>query len=296
MLGRYALYDEIASGGMATVHLGRLLGPVGLRAHGRDQATAPAVRQGSRVRRDVPRRGAARRAHPPPERRPHARRRRDARASCSSSWSTSHGESLSRLIASRARRGRSASRRRASSSRSWSGVLARPPRGARGEETSTGEPLGIVHRDVSPQNILVGVDGVARVLDFGVAKATGRLADDARRADQGQDRVHGAGAACEGTVTRATDVYAASVVLWEALTGKRLFQGENDAHVFDQVRKGCSEPPSKYVSNLPPMLDQVTMRGLSVDLGRALPHRARHGVCARGRRSARRSIEDRRVD
>jgi serine/threonine-protein kinase len=68
-----------------------------------------------------------------------------------------------------------------------------------------------------------------------------------------------------GDVTRVSDVYAASVVLWEALTGKRLFRGDNEAHVFEQVLKGCQEPPSAYAPGLPSALDAVTMRGLSVD-------------------------------
>src|ERR1700691_5330559 len=82
-----------------------------------------------------------------------------------------------------------------------------------------GIPLGIVHRDVSPQNVLVGVDGNARVLDFGVAQAAGRL----QTTREGQLKGKIAYMAPEqigGVVDRTTDVYAASVVFWEALTGK----------------------------------------------------------------------------
>ena len=110
LVGRYAIYGEIASGGMATVHFGRLLGPVGLLAHRRDQAPAPAVREGSRVRRDVPRRGAPRRAHPSSERR--ARRSTSSRrqGELFLVMEYVHGESLSRAPAD-ARAQRSASRR-----------------------------------------------------------------------------------------------------------------------------------------------------------------------------------------
>ena len=79
IVGRYAIYGKIASGGMASVHFGRLLGAAGLLAHGRHQAPAPAPRRGPRVRLDDHRRGAPRRAHPPPQRRADARRRRRRR-------------------------------------------------------------------------------------------------------------------------------------------------------------------------------------------------------------------------
>ena len=105
-----------------------------------------------------------------------------------------------------------------------------------------GEPLGIVHRDVSPHNVLVGTDGVARVLDFGVAKATGRVATTQEGHLKGK-MAYMAPEQVRGTVSRQTDVYAASVVLWETLTGKRLFVGDNDVQVFEKVLRGCDVPP-----------------------------------------------------
>ncbi|MCL2447368.1 MAG: serine/threonine protein kinase, partial [Polyangiaceae bacterium] len=91
-----------------------------------------------------------------------------------------------------------------------------------------GVPLHIVHRDVTPQNILVGADGVARLLDFGVAKAAGR----AQTTQDGQIKGKLAYMAPEqlmsAGVTRETDLYAASVVLWEMLAGERLFTGERN--------------------------------------------------------------------
>ena len=68
-----------------------------------------------------------------------------------------------------------------------------------------------------------------------------------------------------GDASRTTDVYAASVVLWETLTGRRLFAGDSDAQVLDQVLSGCGVPPSAFVPGLPEALDAVTLRGLSVD-------------------------------
>jgi serine/threonine protein kinase len=98
-----------------------------------------------------------------------------------------------------------------------------------------GTPLHLVHRDFSPQNILVGIGGVPRVIDFGVAKALGR--GDLTREDEFKGKL--AYAAPEqltgGVVTRQTDVFAAGIVLWELLAGARLFHGATDAETFGNV-------------------------------------------------------------
>jgi hypothetical protein len=128
-----------------------------------------------------------------------------------------------------------------------------------------GEPLGIVHRDVSPHNVLVGVDGMPRVIDFGVAKAVGRL--QTTRAGVVKGKVpymapeHLAGA----ETTRMADIYAAGVVLWETLTGRRLHRAEDDAMLLAQVLAGATERPSRYVGGVPPALDAVVMRALAHD-------------------------------
>ncbi len=126
-----------------------------------------------------------------------------------------------------------------------------------------GEPLGIVHRDVSPQNILVGADGAPRVLDFGVAKAAGRIQTTrdgelkGKLAYMSPEQLLGLG------VTRATDVFAASIVLWEALTGQRLFRGDNEGEVVKKVLDAHAESPSKIVPSLSRELDAIVMRGLA---------------------------------
>jgi eukaryotic-like serine/threonine-protein kinase len=136
-----------------------------------------------------------------------------------------------------------------------------------------GSPLGIVHRDVSPQNILVGTDGLAHLIDFGVAKATGRL----QTTREGQLKGKLAYMAPEQLrgepVTRRSDLYAASVVLWETLVGQRLFLAGDEGATVTRVLMGEVQPPSKAArDNRAPAdvqtierLDAVVMRGLARD-------------------------------
>ncbi len=128
-----------------------------------------------------------------------------------------------------------------------------------------GSPLEIVHRDVSPQNVLVGVDGVARVLDFGIAKATSRL----QVTEEGQLKGKLAYMAPEqlehDEVDRRVDVWAASVVLWELLVGRRLFTGDHAGRLMKSVLESEIDPPSRWAPLVPTPLDAIVMCGLSRD-------------------------------
>ncbi|MDB4933551.1 MAG: serine/threonine protein kinase [Labilithrix sp.] len=137
--------------------------------------------------------------------------------------------------------------------------------------TETGERLGIVHRDVSPHNILVGSDGVVRVLDFGIAKAMGRL----HTTRDGEVKGKAAYMAPEQlralAVDARTDVYAASVVLWELLTGQRLFAGDSPEAIMNMVLERDASPPSKLNAEVPSALDALVLRGLSRDACKRFP-------------------------
>lgn len=101
--------------------------------------------------------------------------------------------------------------------------------------TFEGEPLGIVHRDVSPQNILVGVAGIPRIIDFGVARAAGSL-DNTRDGEFKGKLAYASPEQLSGEpVTRRSDVFAMGVILWELLTGQRLFAGETDLDTYRNV-------------------------------------------------------------
>jgi len=126
-----------------------------------------------------------------------------------------------------------------------------------------GAPLNLVHRDVSPENILVGVDGRTRITDFGVAHAETRLAPTTQ---SGQVKGKYAFMSIEQMrnerVDARSDVYSAGVVLWELLAGRRLFLGDNDATVALAASSGATDFPSGINPDVPPELDQLVMRAL----------------------------------
>jgi serine/threonine protein kinase len=126
----------------------------------------------------------------------------------------------------------------------------------------SGLPLGIVHCDVSPQNVLIGADGVSKITDFALACARGSPAADALKGKLGyraSEQIRGE------PLDARTDVYSASVVLWEALAGRRAFDADDAGVVFARVLAGELEPPSRFAPDVDPGLDFVVMRGLSYD-------------------------------
>ena len=128
-----------------------------------------------------------------------------------------------------------------------------------------GTDLSVVHRDVSPQNVLVGVDGVARITDFGIAKTEARVSDAGAAQIKGK-LAYMAPEQLEGAVvTRRTDLYAAGVVLWETLTGRRLFRGDTDLDTVQLVVKGDVRPPSEIVTDLDPAFDALVMKAVERD-------------------------------
>ncbi|MCC6899159.1 MAG: serine/threonine protein kinase [Polyangiaceae bacterium] len=260
-VGRYTLFDALARGGMATVHIGRLAGVGGFartvavkRLHpqlANDPDFVAMLLDEARMVTRI--------------RHPHVVQTLDV-VSMSGElllvMDYVEGESLSRLL-----KATTAAKSTIPSSIATAiviGVLEGLD-AAHDAKSDSGQPLGIVHRDVSPQNVLVGVDGVSRLIDFGVAKAVGRSRDT----DSGQVKGKLAYMAPEQIkgeeVDRRTDVFAASIVLWEALTARRLFSGKNEGETIFQVLDKKLEPPSTFVSGITKELDAVVMRGLSRD-------------------------------
>lgn len=269
VIGRYALYGTIASGGMATVHFGRLIGPVGFsrtvaikRLHPQFCADPEFVAMFLDEARL-----AARIRHP------NVIPTLDVVATNGELFLVMDyvpGESLARLV--RAARQREATLPPAITVAIMVGVL-QGLHAAHEATNERGEPLGIVHRDVSPQNVLVGSDGQARVLDFGVAKAAGRVQTTREGQLKGKLSYMAPEQLRGSPLDRQTDIYAAAVVLWETLSGDRLFRGENEGDIVSKVLEGTVLPPSRAMRvtagvearRTVARLDAITLRGLARD-------------------------------
>ena len=128
-----------------------------------------------------------------------------------------------------------------------------------------GRCLNIVHRDVSPQNIMVGADGNTRVLDFGIAQAAVRSQVSAGGLIKGKLAYMSPEQVQNRAVDARTDVFAAGVVLWEALTGKRLFFAADPRETVNLLLNSPITPPSEIAPNLPRELDRVVLKALARD-------------------------------
>jgi eukaryotic-like serine/threonine-protein kinase len=131
-------------------------------------------------------------------------------------------------------------------------------------QTMAGEAVELVHRDVSPGNIIVLYDGTAKIVDFGVAKARGRLTQSGVRELKGKLGYMSPEQLTVNPIDRRSDVFSLGVVMWEALALKRLFPGESSEALEERMRTEVP-PPSNYQPHVPPQLDDICLRALQID-------------------------------
>ncbi|MES1182462.1 MAG: protein kinase [Myxococcales bacterium] len=261
VVGRYQVYAELASGGMATVHLGCLLGPAGfsklvaIKCLHQEFASEPEfvsmfldeARLASSINH------------------PNVVASLDVVAEQGELLVVMeyvHGETLAGLL--RLARQKSQVTPLAVVVR----VLCDALDGLHAAHTASraGTCLDIVHRDVSPQNIMVGADGNTRVLDFGIAQAALRSQATAAGTIKGKVAYMSPEQVQGRAVDARTDVFAAGVVLWEALTGRRLFFSPDSRDVVDLLLKAPIVAPSTINRAVSPALDQVVFRALQRDV------------------------------
>ncbi len=264
VVGRYVVHDAIAAGGMATIHVGRLRSVGGFsrtvaikRLHAQFASDPEFVAQFL----DEARLAAS--VH-----HPNVVPVLDVIAREGELFLVMEyvkGESLARLFRAAADQGMPApvSIVSAVGIGMLEGLHAiHEARGARGE------PLHGVHRDVSPQNVIVGVDGLVRVVDLGIAKAANRMHSThngelkGKLAYMAPEQLNG------GRVDRRTDIWAASVVLWELLSGRRLFSAETPVQALAKILAEPPVAPSTYRGDLREAVDEVVRAGLQAEPGR----------------------------
>jgi eukaryotic-like serine/threonine-protein kinase len=259
IVGRYALFDEIAAGGMATIHLGRLVGPVGFSRtvaiktlhpqFAKDPEFVEMFLEEARL--------ASRIQHP------NVISTVDVATAEGEVFLVMEyvaGESLAKLVRSALKKGDPVPVEIAVS------ILAGMLHGLHATHEAKNEQLEamhIVHRDVSPQNVLVGLDGVARIFDFGVAKAA---AIRSQTTSDGQMKGKLSYMSPEQLnsrdVDRRTDVFAAGVVAWECLAGRRLFAGSDPGEVLAKVLTLDIPAPIDVLSSVPRTLSNTVMKAL----------------------------------
>jgi eukaryotic-like serine/threonine-protein kinase len=137
---------------------------------------------------------------------------------------------------------------------------------AHNKRDQSGAELHLVHRDVSPQNILVSFEGEVKVIDFGIAKAAGKGAKTQAGILKGKfgymspEQVRGL------PIDRRSDIFACGIVLYELLTGERLFVGESDFSTLEKVRNVEILPPSTYNRKIPDELERIVLKALAKDV------------------------------
>jgi serine/threonine-protein kinase len=135
-----------------------------------------------------------------------------------------------------------------------------------------GKPLGLVHRDVSPQNIIVSREGVPKLLDFGIAKANGRLTETKVGTVKGRLR-YMSPEHLSGKVDHRADVFAVGVCLFEATTGHNPYGATEDGEVafLERIMAGTQAAPSDLVPDYPPLLEAIVLSAIEPDLSKRCP-------------------------
>lgn len=130
---------------------------------------------------------------------------------------------------------------------------------------ANGEPLNIVHRDVSPQNVLVSYEGDVKIIDFGIAKAVNNSTTTQAGVLKGKFSYMSPEQVLGKAIDRRSDLFAIGTTLFELCTGERLFTGESDYAILDKVRKALVPSPRVFNPNLPHELERIVLKSLKLN-------------------------------
>jgi TonB family protein len=125
--------------------------------------------------------------------------------------------------------------------------------------------MGLVHRDVSPQNVLISQEGDIKLCDFGIAKAASKASHTQAGALKGKLQYMSPEQAWGRHIDRRSDVFALATVLFEMLTGRKLFTGDNELSILEQVREARVQPPSDFNDEVTPDIDKIVLKALHKD-------------------------------
>jgi serine/threonine protein kinase len=139
------------------------------------------------------------------------------------------------------------------------------------ERTASGKPLNMVHRDISPQNLVISFEGVVKVVDFGIARAELRETKTKAGTIKGKFAYMSPEQCVATNVDRRTDVFALGVIVHELLTGRRLFKRNSPYETYQAVIECAVEPPSKINNQLDPALDAIVMKAVAKDKDHRYP-------------------------
>jgi serine/threonine protein kinase len=260
-IGRYTLFDKFAVGGMATVHLGRIDGAGGFsRVVALKRLLPHLIHNEEFVEMLLKEARLAGRV-----RHPNVVPTLDVVASKGEVLIVLeyvHGESLSAMCRSHA------DRKELIPIDIAVGVMIDVFSGldaVHEAKDERGRPLGLVHRDVSPANVLVGIDGLARVLDFGIVKALQLVEETIPNRLKGKTGYMSPEQTRGDRVTRRADVFSGGIVLWELLTLHRFASGKSDKERMDRILSGKYERPDRYRPEIPAALCDVVMKALAYD-------------------------------